>query len=90
MLGFRDVLAYHERYRDRVREAERVHLARQVLAEGKRQHRRSARMVSWLGCQLVTWGCRLQERYGTAAGRGDASVCESRPAHRCAMGTCNQ
>jgi hypothetical protein len=55
-----DVLAYRERYKDLVREAEKARLVRQIRAERERQSPTSGRLLTWLGRRLVVWGWRLQ------------------------------
>lgn len=55
-----DVLAYRERYKDLVREAEKARLEWQIRAERERQSRTSGRLLAWLGRRLIVWGWRLQ------------------------------
>lgn len=65
-LSERELLVHRERYKDLLREAERVRLVRQMQAgrEGRERFHRSA--LTWLGGRLVAWGWGLQERYGAA------------------------
>jgi hypothetical protein len=67
MLSWTDIVARQERYADLLREAETERLVRQVTGRHRRHGRFRRRALSWLGHHLVTWGCRLQERYGAAA-----------------------
>jgi hypothetical protein len=64
MLGWRDVVAHQERYKDLRREAERDRLILHELALIERENRLRCRAITWLGRSLVSWGWRLQERYG--------------------------
>ena len=66
-LSGRDFLVYREHYKDLLREAERNRLIRQVLAGRESCDRFHCRALTWLGCRLVAWGWRLQERYSAAA-----------------------
>ena len=72
MLSWREVLAHHERYKDRLREAEKEQLFRQMLSGRERRHRWHHRVATWLGSRLVTWGHHLKERYGAAVTIGDS------------------
>ena len=65
MLGWRGILAHQERYKDRLREAERDRLVLHELALRRKRDRFHRRAMTWLGRGLVAWGWRLQERYGT-------------------------
>jgi hypothetical protein len=65
MLGWRYVLAHQERYKDRLREAERNGVVLRELALRQKRGRSYRRAMAWLGRGLVAWGWRLQERYGT-------------------------
>ena len=67
MLSWTDIVARQERYMDLLHEAETERLVRQVTGRHPRHGRLYRRALSWLGHHLVTWGCRLQERYGAAA-----------------------
>jgi hypothetical protein len=67
MLSWTDIVARQERYTDLLHEAETERLVRQVTGRHPRHGRFYRRALSWLGHHLVTWGCRLQERYGAAA-----------------------
>lgn len=84
MLSWRDVLAHHERYKDRLREAEREQIIQQMLPVRERRHRWQHRVVARLGCRLVTWGYRLQGRYRAAIMDGGAYGYEPHPVSRCA------
>jgi len=58
-----EVLARQECHNDALREAERDRLVLHELAlqaKGDRFHRR---VMTWLGCGLVSWGGRLQEHF---------------------------
>ncbi|TKJ30016.1 MAG: hypothetical protein CEE40_06305 [Chloroflexi bacterium B3_Chlor] len=63
MLGWRDIVAQQERYKDLLREAERHRLVLHELALHERKNRFGCRAMAWLGRALVAWGWRLQERY---------------------------
>ena len=76
MLSWTDVVARQERYADLLREAESERLARQVMARGRTHGRFHRRALGWMGHHLVTWGCRLQERYGAAAAAVHAPACQ--------------
>jgi hypothetical protein len=65
MLGWQDILAYQERYKDRLREAERDRLVLHELALRHKSDSFHRRAMTWLGRGLVAWGWHLQERYGT-------------------------
>ena len=64
MLGWRDVVAQQERYKDLQREAERDRLILHELALIERKNRFHCRAMTRLGRGLVSWGWRLQQRYG--------------------------
>jgi hypothetical protein len=57
--------AQQEHYQELLLEAERHRLIRQALA-GREKWDSSihCRALTWLGGQLVAWGCSLQARYG--------------------------
>ena len=59
-----EFLVRQEHYKDLLREAERARLVRQMRAGQERRDRFYRRTLIWLGCRLVVWGWRLQERYG--------------------------
>lgn len=61
MLSWKDVWVQQERYKDALREAEK----QQALARSAIGRRFYCRALTWLGNQLVFWGYRLRERYGT-------------------------
>ena len=63
-----EFLVHQEHYKDLLREAERARLVRQMQAGQERRNHLYCRALTWLGGQLVGWGWRLQERYGTVAG----------------------
>ena len=76
MFSWNDVLAQQDRYADLRREAERERLARHAL-NGRERHAHPYRHVlAWLGQRLVTWGWRLQARYGACAVAVHASSCQ--------------
>ncbi len=62
----RDFLVGREHYKDLLREAERARLVRRMRAGQERRDHFYRRTLTWLGCRLVVWGWRLQERYGAA------------------------
>ena len=64
MLGWRDVVAQQERYKDLQREADRDRLILHELALIERKNRFHCRAMTGLGRGLVSWGWRLQQRYG--------------------------
>nr|MBC7244732.1 hypothetical protein [Chloroflexota bacterium] len=66
MLSWKDVLVQQERYKDALREAEKERLVRQALVRLAMDRHFHWRALTWLGSQLVAWGYRLQQRYGTA------------------------
>jgi hypothetical protein len=66
-------LTRREQNVDRLREAERHRLVRQVLAARRRRDRVLTQTLTWVGRCLVVWGQHLQERYD--------SVVESPAAH---------
>ena len=76
MLSWTDIVARQERYADLLREAETERLIRQAMGRGQAHGRFHCRALSWLGHHLVTWGCRLQERYGAAAAAVRAPACQ--------------
>lgn len=65
MLGWLDVVAQQERYKDLLREAQSGRLVLHELALAERRDRFHRRVISWLGRGLVAWGWRLQECYPT-------------------------
>ena len=90
MLGWRDVLAHLEHYKDLQREAEEERRIRRLLAGRERRDRFQSRVLTGLGCRLVAWGCRLQERYGFTGTGGDALTRRPHPVSRCAVASCRQ
>ena len=82
MLSWSDIIAHQERYADLLREAERERLVRQVLAGREGRDRFYCRGLTWLGRNLVTWGCRLQARYSAATAVVPASRCQPSPLNR--------
>lgn len=66
MLSWKDVWVQQERYKDALREAEKERLMQQALARFAIGRRFYCRALTWLGDQMVFWGYRLRERYGTA------------------------
>lgn len=67
MFSWSDIMVQQECYADLLREAEKERLIRQMLPGGEKRDRFYRRALIWLGRLLVTWGYRLQERYGAAA-----------------------
>jgi hypothetical protein len=67
MPSWKDIWVQQERYKDILREAEKERLAQQALARVAMGRHFHCRALTWLGRQLVAWGYRLQERYGTAS-----------------------
>jgi len=61
-----DALAWRARFTDLLREAEKARLVLHVRAGQERRNHFHHRALTWLGCQLVAWGRRLQERHGAA------------------------
>ena len=67
-----EFLVHRERYKDLLREVERARLVRRrqvgqescVLSVSRGRNHFYCRALTWLGCRLVVWGWRLQERYG--------------------------
>jgi len=55
-----DYVANLERYRDRVREADRARLVKQARVGRDYRNRFYVPMLNWLGRRLVAWGLRLQ------------------------------
>lgn len=82
MLSWIDVLAQQERYADLLREAAKERFLQQVVAGRGMRDRAYRRALAWLGHRLVTWGRRLQERYGAAAAAVQVSGCQPRLANR--------
>jgi hypothetical protein len=76
MLSWTDIVARQEQYADLLCEAETERLIRQVMGRGQTHGRFHCRALSWLGHHLVTWGYRLQERYGAAAAAVRAPACQ--------------
>lgn len=64
MLRVKDILTQQELYKDRLREAERERLCRQVVGRKEEGNHFYCRILIWLGRRLVAWGWHLQERYG--------------------------
>ena len=64
MFDWREVAVRQERHQEFLLEAERHRLIRQALA-GREKWDSSihCRALTWLGGQLVAWGCSLQARY---------------------------
>ncbi len=60
MVGWGQILAYQERYRDLLREAERERSARVATCGRRLQFHSGRRMLAWLGRLLITWGRSLQ------------------------------
>jgi hypothetical protein len=67
MFSWNDVLAQQERYVDLRREAERERLVQHALTGSEKRTRSYRQVLAWLGQRLVTWGWRLQARYGACA-----------------------
>ena len=63
-----------DRMRERLQKAERKRLIRQGLAGGNGPNRFHRRALAGLGHRLVTWGCRLEGRYGSEAMRPSAQA----------------
>jgi hypothetical protein len=64
MFDSREVYVQQERHKDFLLAAERHRLIRQIKSPGreKRDHV-TYRTLTWLGRQLVAWGCFLEKRY---------------------------
>ena len=82
MLSWIDVMAQQERYADLLREAAKERFLQQLVAGRGRHDRFYHRALAWLGHRLVTWGRRLQERYGAAAAAVQVSGCQPRLANQ--------
>ena len=61
--GYVSWLVRREQNEDRLREAERHRLVRQVVSTRRGRDRVLAQALTWLGRCLIVWGQRLQERY---------------------------
>ena len=59
-----EYLAYQERYRDLLREADKVRLASQAQ-KGQKRGNRFSRVLIWLGRRQGVWGRSLEERYAS-------------------------
>jgi hypothetical protein len=82
MSGWVLVIAQRERQEELLGQAERYRLVRQVLAERGTRDRAWVRALAWLGQRLVSWGQRLQERYGAAAAAVHTAACQPTLANR--------
>ena len=67
MFDWGEVVIQQERHQDFLLEAERLRLIRQALAGHEKRDGVHRRALTWLGGQLVTWGCILESRYGVTA-----------------------
>ena len=77
MISWSQVMAQQERRKDLLREADRERIIRQALAGRDRRNHFYCQALTWLGDRLVTWGSRLQERYGPAPTAICSSSCEA-------------
>jgi hypothetical protein len=90
MQGWGEMLAYHERYQDRLREAEKQRVVQQMLAgdgKGKRWYHQTA---TWLGRRLITWGSNLLQRYGPAPTSRGAQTSNPHPVDQCLAVPCRE
>ena len=76
MLSWTNVMACQEHHADLLQEAQQERLARQALARPRRRDRFYRRVLTWLGHHLVTWGWRLQARYGSASANVNPARCQ--------------
>jgi hypothetical protein len=66
-MGWMQILAQQEHYKDMLHEAERVRTAHLVLAALPEEPARLEQSLVWLGRQLVKWGQGLERRYQVPA-----------------------
>ena len=80
MVTGRDCLVQREYYREQVRIAEQVRLARKVATQSELVLRLHS-MLGWLGERLIAWGTRLEEQYeAVVSGEAVVSSSPARPA----------
>ncbi len=77
MISWSTILAEQEiaqeRHKTMMAHVQQAALVRQVLTNRKRKTAFYSRGLSWLGCQLVSWGYNLQGRYDTTF---EQAVCD--------------